>query len=55
MYFFNIKYDEFICSEVWAGAVSCYLCRIFTKYKAIYFIPATIKTNECLVTIYLTE
>ena len=31
MYFFNIKYDEIICSEVWAAAVSCkYMYAVIT-------------------------
>lgn len=31
MYFFNIKYDEFICSEVWAAATSCkYMYAVIT-------------------------
>lgn len=31
MYFFNIKYDEIICLEVWAAAVSCkYMYAVIT-------------------------
>lgn len=46
---------DYLLLQIYAYFSTCYLCRIFTKYKAIYLIPATIKTNECLVTIYLTE